>query len=401
MKAFLKYADSEENYFQQHIPNKLKLDIYPYEYARVSAMKGKLIPKSEYQKLLKLELQSFIRYLEDTDYKEALVEMSKQHSGIQLVERATWKNTADTFAKLLRISSAEPLIIIRAYSKRWDYQNLLTVIRAINARNIKYATNAATDAEKHELSQEIQKIIMPIGTKKPEFFMQLLDAEDADEAIKNSGLIGGFGIGGFGKRTGKSGTGKSGTGKNGISANITGVTDTTEIAVIETMLYRAYYSESLALADALPQGNAFADFLKTEIDILNIKTLLRLIREQFPAEAIKKHLIYSGLKLGERKLNAIASAPNLDEAVKMLKKTAYGNLIINTQESLIDAELALEKFLITESFLKSHKEMLTVISILSYMLAKEIEARNLRVIAKAKASGIDADYIETKLLAIV
>ena len=48
---------------------KLSLGKYPYTYARVSVMKGNLLKKEEYQKLLKMSLNEIISFLQNSEYK--------------------------------------------------------------------------------------------------------------------------------------------------------------------------------------------------------------------------------------------------------------------------------------------------------------------------------------------
>ena len=85
----------------------------------------------------------------------------------------------------------------------------------------------------------------------------------------------------------------------------------------------------------------------------------------------------------------------------MIKNTNYKEIFeLKIGDSLIDIELDLDKFLIKKSFVSWHKHPLSALAILGYMLAKEAEVRNIKVIARAKHLGIDEEFIEKKLIVI-
>jgi vacuolar-type H+-ATPase subunit C/Vma6 len=82
-----------------------------------------------------------------------------------------------------------------------------------------------------------------------------------------------------------------------------------------------------------------------------------------------------------------------------LRKTEYGKVLHEkSAESLIDTELELDRYLIKKSFLYTHQYPMSVMSILTYMMNKIIEVRNLKSIARAKQLGIEEKYIEEKLI---
>ena len=56
--------------------------------------------------------------------------------------------------------------------------------------------------------------------------------------------------------------------------------------------------------------------------------------------------------------------------------------------------------IIKKSFLAWHKYPLSGLAILSYMLAKRVEAKNIKTIVKAKHLGIDNEFIEKKLVVL-
>jgi len=82
----------------------IKLKRYPYTYARVAAMRSNLLNKQQYHKLIKMELNSLIKFLEEeTTYKEQIDKLAINYSGVDLIEHALNENLVTTTEKLRRI----------------------------------------------------------------------------------------------------------------------------------------------------------------------------------------------------------------------------------------------------------------------------------------------------------
>ena len=65
---------------------------YAYAVARVQAKRGKLIPRSEYDKLLKMDVAEITRFIQDSEYKEEVDELAARFSGLDLLEAALTVN---------------------------------------------------------------------------------------------------------------------------------------------------------------------------------------------------------------------------------------------------------------------------------------------------------------------
>src|SRR3989344_7732253 len=103
---------------------KVRLGFYPYTYARVSAMKGKLLKADDYHKLLKMKFAEIAKFLEESDYKQEVDEYSVQYEGAELLERALNRNLQRAFEKLKRISPEQLNTVIQAYLIRRDVWNM-------------------------------------------------------------------------------------------------------------------------------------------------------------------------------------------------------------------------------------------------------------------------------------
>ena len=85
---------------------------YAYITGRVRAMKTKLVPAEMYARMMSMDMSEIARYLEETQYKDEIDALSKDYTGVELIEHATFANMANTFRKLERVSIDEPSFLI-------------------------------------------------------------------------------------------------------------------------------------------------------------------------------------------------------------------------------------------------------------------------------------------------
>src|SRR5665648_1236063 len=102
---------------------------YAYVFARVSAMKSKLMPKETYPKLMNMEVDQILRFIGESEYKQDVDELAQYYQGPALVEHALNQNLARTYRKLIDISQGEPQYLIAHYLRIWDVWNIKTIMR--------------------------------------------------------------------------------------------------------------------------------------------------------------------------------------------------------------------------------------------------------------------------------
>ncbi len=339
--------------FKDAEPEKLKLGIYPYTYARISAMKGKLVKKDDYIRMLKMDTASIVRFLEETEYKQSVDKLAASYRGVELAEQAINDHLVTFVKKLKAISAPEVVELLDAYLKRWDVYNLKTVLRIKN-RNVLHA----------------EHLLIPLGGLDKKTLLELLQLPSFSDVIKRIQALG-YKL------------------KEAEKANL---------ASLENQLDRDFYYKTLKFANRIPEeGEGFKRFLQMEIDVLNIRNLLKLKKINATTEMTTQFLIVSGQYLGPAELKKLAATRNVEELIDELKKTKY-NSVVEQGTSIVDIELALDKFWLQESSLYSHQNPLSVQSILAYMLALDIEARNLKAIVRGKQLRLKEEFIETKLL---
>lgn len=348
-------------------PKKLKLGFYPYTYARTSVMKSLLFKKEDYHKMLKMSFSEIAKFLQDSTYKKEINELGREYNGADLLELALNRNLAESFKKLIKISPYELGLLIREYAKRKDIEDIKTIIRGkFTNTNEKLILNSITAA----------------GTLSYTFLVSLLKKESVEEVLKDSKIID-FALFANGLRDLKE--------KNSLLG-------------IENTFDKHYYAHLAEFSKILPkEGALFRNFLRKEVEALNILTLLRLKKAKLGKDAIKEFVIPGG-ELSGQKIIGLASLEDLEEISRALENTGYRNAIskgideFKKNGSLIMLETEIYKHLLKQSILLLHQHPLSVDVILGYMFAKDIEVRNLKIIVKGKQLGLKEEFIESQLV---
>ena len=343
----------------------LKLGKYPYTYVRTTVMKSLLFKKADYQKMLKMSFSEIAKFMQDSNYKKEISEFATDFSGADLLELALNKNLAATFKKLIRISPKELGLVIREYAKRKDIEDLKTIIRGkFTNTPEKIVFDSVTSA----------------GTLSRDFLHELIKKESIEQVLKNNKIVD-FSL---------------------LEAGLNYLKEKNSLVMIENALDRYYYNNLVEFSKLLPkEGALFRNFLVKEVEILDILILLRLKKSK--VENVKEFII-TARGLINPKITKMAELNDLDSLLKALEDTSYKNAIDNGIEdfknkgSLITLETELYKYLLKQIALLLHQHPLSVDVILGFMLAKDMEIRNLRILIKGKQLGLEEEFIEKQLV---
>ena len=328
---------------------------WAYIVARVKVMKRNLIPSEEYKKLLNMSFDEIVRYLEETVYKKEIDELAYKYSGPRLLDYALSLNLGRTYKKIQDVSFGMAKEIITEFLKRWDVWNLLTIIKG---------KLAGVSPE------EIEEALIPVGSYTIEFWKTLLPKE-VDEIIKTF----------------------EGTPYYEHLSKIGQVS----ISEIEDELYKVYYRRILSMRPNELALKLFVDFIKMEIDIKNIKTILRLKREDTSVDEIMKRIIPGGFELSEDECAKLVAMP-WDELTKALEGYWFGKGIEITDRELSRIEIQFDKVWMQEVAKRASNYPLSILPVLQYMILKKIEVDNLRTLGWGKWNNVPNEEIEAQLV---
>ena len=146
------------------------------------------------------------------------------------------------------------------------------------------------------------------------------------------------------------------------------------------------------------------NILATEIDVVNIKTILRMVRDHVDSEEAQEFLIEGGKELPpDKSESALLPCILIEEVIKELEQTPYRfladvpEIAIKTQKISV-MEKQLEKFLIRKGVSAFSGDPLSVASVIGYFWAKYNEITNIRIISRCKTVDLPDEQLKEELV---
>lgn len=345
---------------------------YGYINARMRGMKSRLLTRRQLDDLItRPDLPSLIADLENSPYREEIIDAKGRLEGILCVESALRDNFTKTFRKIqdfARQEEAERYIVI--FLHRWDVQNIKTILRGKNI---------------HVTSEEIGSCLVPAGEMDEVTLNELLKQPDVRGVID---LLATWRV----------------PYARPLTEAYPDFAKTKDLAVLECALDRYYYTDALDSVKAPGYNNQLIrDFLRLEIDVVNIRTVLRMVRDHVDPEDARRYLIPGGREFDERKLHDLLRLPSIGDVVKALAATPYRFLAdlpdsaVRTEKiSVIEKEL--ERFLVKKGVGAFRMDPLSVASVIGYFWAKYNEVTNIRIISRCKTADVSPDLLKEELV---
>jgi V/A-type H+-transporting ATPase subunit C len=341
---------------------------YEYVVARVRSRRASLFSDDEYRKLLRMGPGEIARFMEETEYEDAVNTLGARFSGVDLVEHALTHNLARNFEDLLRWSEGRLYEQVARYLRKFDAWNVKTVLRG------RYSD--ATD-------DEIREDLILAGEFEDDFLDRLVAAESIEAVVE---LLDGTMYGDY------------------VEPVLDDYEETGTLVPLENAVDRAYYENLVpertpGAADSAQ--SLYAEFLEAEIDFRNVRNALRLARAGAEVDP-EEYYIDGGTLFDQSELSQLVE--NRSELVARIRESRYGDELstalddLEQAESLIGFEHALDRALLEYSDHLSHVYPLSVCPVLAYVLAKEREVDNIRAIARGREAGLSEDEIEEELV---
>lgn len=338
---------------------------YPYVTARVRAKKADLLSADVYERMLVMEIPQIARILGEGAYKTEILALAAKASGVDLIELATTRNLAAVFTQIIGFSEGELRQMIAWYLDRFDVQNVKTIVRGKL-----FGASAA----------EIQDDLVPAGSMRESFLHALIELPTLDDVFdKLEGTIHAQALQDLGKKASE-------------------VQRWNEWEDRVTLLY---YENLLAVVPERTEGTRLMrEFVRREIDIVNLKTLLRLWASkttpsydvfidggfEIPREDLAEMVSMDVNALAAR-LREYPFTEDLSTRLKDLQALGVGQLV-----------RTVEKLHLLAAGRYAHVHPLSVLPILDYIVRKEREVQNLRIIARGKESALTSDLIRELLV---
>jgi len=339
---------------------------YIYATTRMRVRKIKLVPREDYLRMLNMSLPEITRFIEETQYKAEIDELSSSFSGIDLLVVALSWNLAKEYQKVLDITPGILKEFTQNYLRRWDIQNVLNILRG--------KTQGLS-------SGKIKAVLIPAGGLDKDMLDSLLN-EDSPERVVDA----------------LKGTGFSSL----LEEEFPAAQESGSFARLENELYKQYFADIITAAKSgVKGGAAFLEYIRFEIDIRNIQTLFRLKTGR--VSDVRDMMIEGGSFTVEelQRLAGTESIDDLIDAVKSRVRVAALDALLNEVRenmSVHEIENRLTCVMLEQMEKLSKRHPFSICPILVYLKKKRYEVENLRALARGKESNILSERIQDYLV---
>jgi len=298
--------------------------------ARISANKHLLYTDEVIQRLAELSFEEILKYMEEHHYTKSIDMSCTRYEGFYLIERLLNEHASDIYTKVIEAAPKKNKEFLELYYLKYQIHNLMVIIRC-------------------KLADEKNYKAYLIGHKKEKFHKAFgMELKDAIRYLCTK-----------------------------LKINPDEVLDKiNDLFTLENHLYYLYYERlnKITLKYNNKDEKIFVEYLRHYIDLLNARTLLKLLDEKQDF----KELYLQG---GNISYEEFAKANSKEDIEKL----------IGTQEDLDETINAHKK--------QDHFKKIRFSSPfypLKFLFAMEKEIAQLRVLLKAKYSGLSTE--ETKQL---
>ena len=276
-------------------------------------------------------------------------------------------NLAKEYQKIQEITPGNLKQFTQAYLRRWDIQNVLTILRG-KMQGVK--------------GGRIKEILVPAGSLDSTILDRLILEDNAERIID---------------------TLKGHRMYPVLAREYPLSRESGSFSHMENELYKQFYAEIIAEAEGgIKGGNLFLEFIRLDIDIKNLKTLFRLRADMFEEDAREMYIAGGSLTATEfRTLNTIRDQGEFIDALKMRyrQKVLLSFLDeLRGEKTLSDIDVRLTRVQLDQMEHMSKRHPVSIHPILVYLEKKKYEAFNLRALARGKESRLPSEKIAEYLV---
>ena len=339
---------------------------YAYVVARVKAKKASIMKDDAYSKMFLMSLPEISRFVGESGYQKEITEMASKYGGVDLIEHATYTHMAKVFTGILNSSKGELYDTLAAVLEKWDIWNLKVILRG-------KSFGLPND--------QIREDFVLAGSLDSEKVEKLLALDSDDEIIETYRKYKGITI------------------PNSVLAKYA---EDKNLQGIEDFLDKKYYEDLIQKIDPTSYATRlFQDYVRNEIDLTNLETILKLKKEGVPGDNILEFVISGGKHIDRKLATQLANAESISAMANDLAHLDFYEDIkdaLDDSKSLRDIVAAMNKNHISQAKNYSYLYPLSIIPILDFMIHKENEVNNIRIIARGIESGLDVETIKGLLV---
>ncbi len=348
---------------------------YASSFGRLQAISLNLLSKETIQNLIKAKDEAeMVKTLESTWYKPEIEKAASTFKESELLEVALNRHLVYINKMALEASPFNGKSAVRAYLSKWDIYNIELILSA------KSMGRPVLETESFLVSSRN----IPAGISAgniPHDEMKIILSQTGVDGVVNQLVKYNYGT--------------------ILMQHMEIFQKTSDLGPMMSALHTFYYHNLLeSLKFFQGDEGIIRDLIRTEIDKKNILTILKAKESNLDKELLSKHLIENG-KITKTELLEIYGAKDVTEIVGRIENRF---MLVNAlatykkSNSLIDFEVALDKFINLEYVKKLKNIALSIGTIFYFIINTEHERENIKRIAYGKRYNLSQEYINSLLL---
>lgn len=348
---------------------------YASSFGRLQAISLNLLSKEVMQNLLKAKNEGeMIKILESTWYGPEIEKAATLFKDSELLEVALNRHLVVVNKTALESSPFNGKSAVRAYLSKWDIYNIELILSS------KSMGRTVTETESFLVSSRNIPAGISAGNIPHDDMKVILSQNNIDGVVNqlvkyNYGTL--------------------------LMQYLEIYQKTGDLGPMMSALQTNYYKNLLeSLKFFQGDEGAIRDLFRTEIDKKNVLSLLKARESNLDKELLTKHLVDGG-RIPRNELLEIYGAKGVSEIVGRIENRF---MLVNAlaqyrkSKSLIDFEVALDKFINSEFLNKLKNIALSIGTIFYFILRTEQERENIKRIAYGKRYNLSTEYISSLLL---
>ncbi len=339
---------------------------FAYSNARAKAMKSLLLPHGKVREMAVgvKTVDAIIGILEESGYKQELVELSSKYAGADLVERALTLNLARTLNKLLRISPKCGYRVLHALFKKWEVHNVKTILVSKSQRQDNEKTRA---------------FLVSVGTLNDAKLDELLQSKSVEEVVEKLKATEYYSV---------------------LSPLMKTFAQDKNVLPLLNVLDE-YYFAGVAKSAELAGDKSVSDIIKSEIDAKNVSSILRAKANNLSSEQSRK-LVVKGGRIRARTLEKMIEAGDVKSAAQLVSDYDLSEAVKQFEEtkSIVAFEIELEKQIVLFAIKKMRLASVSLAALAGYLYLKQSEVSNIRRIVRGKEFGLPQEKISRMVFGI-
>ncbi len=347
------------------------IDDYGYLNARVRGMSTRLLSGEMFPALMETrDLESFGARLSEAPNYRREVERERADAGgldIHAVEGALLAAYAADVQKVQHISAGSPRALVDLFLSRYDLHNVRTLVRGLM---------------RSRSAEEIRRATLPLGTFNDADLDELSASGDL-QTLAATLLTWGMPFGEV---------------LHDLLRRYSGEDD---LLAFDRGLDGAWFPWAVGRAGEIDGGEDLADALAAEVDLRNIVTLLKLVRQgSQPSQSLE--FMMEGGMLGDRLLASIAESQDFRAALDLIGRTRYGEALsgidVASAANVSEVERQVERLMVRNFTRLFRKDPLGFSTMLGYLWRRHAEFTDLRLIARGQSFGLPAAEVRDQMV---